>query len=73
MPKSSYVFSRINDFCHFDDCEDDWRLIVKPNSSPVQGWGERPDLLLTTLVAVFSFYILVVVLSVIMLVLAIWL
>ena len=48
-------------------------LIVKPNSSPVQGWGERPDLLVTTLVAVFSFYILVVVLSVIMLVLAIWL
>ena len=73
MPKSSYIFSRIKDFCHLDDCEDDWRLIVKLNILPVQGWGERPDLLLTTLVAVFSFYILVVVLSVIMLVLAIWL
>ena len=70
MPNPLYV-SRINNFCHLDYSEDVWMLIVKPNSLPVKGWGERTDLLVTTLVAVFSFYILIVVLSVIMLVLAI--
>ena len=71
MPNPLFLLDQ--NFCHLDNWEDDWRLIVKPNILPIQGWGERPDLLVTTLVAVFSFYILVVVLSVIMLVLAIWL